>query len=296
MNTAAPLPLTSAELNSLESLLFCATERELSRIQELLTGTESITATAMPTETEWQAQVEANLRKYCPHTPWPKQRLVLSLKCREILFGGAKGPGKLLALDTPIATPDGWRPLSEIHPGSTVFGRDGKPCAVTYESPVVTASGWLLTFDDGSTVIAHDEHRWLTFDSKELAQLTRLDPAWRAKRRATRKSRSSIGAGTKWNHTREHREFLSRQASERNRLTATARIPLPSGTVRTTAEIVETLLTHRGYTNHAIPVAAPLELPDRDLPIDPYLLGAWLGDGTTTAGSITTADPEIVSA
>ena len=33
---------------------------------------------------------------------------------------------------------------------------------------------------------------------------------------------------------------------------------------------------------------------DCDLPIDPYTLGVWLGDGTSVDGSFTTADPEIL--
>ncbi len=45
--------------------------------------------------------------------------------------------------------------------------------------------------------------------------------------------------------------------------------------------------------NHAVAVAAPLDLPDADLPIDPYLLGAWLGDGHSNGPRITSADPEI---
>lgn len=43
-----------------------------------------------------------------------------------------------------------------------------------------------------------------------------------------------------------------------------------------------------------IPVAKPLELPDLDLPMDPYLLGAWLGDGSVGSACITSMDDEIV--
>lgn len=44
-----------------------------------------------------------------------------------------------------------------------------------------------------------------------------------------------------------------------------------------------------------IPVADALELPDADLPLDPYALGAWLSDGHTDAARITCpADPEII--
>ena len=38
---------------------------------------------------------------------------------------------------------------------------------------------------------------------------------------------------------------------------------------------------------HTIPLARPLQLPERHLPIDPYLLGLWLGDGTSGAADIT---------
>lgn len=37
---------------------------------------------------------------------------------------------------------------------------------------------------------------------------------------------------------------------------------------------------------HTIPVAKPLNLMDADLPIDPYVLGAWLGDGSRADGRI----------
>lgn len=39
--------------------------------------------------------------------------------------------------------------------------------------------------------------------------------------------------------------------------------------------------------------AAPLRLPERELPVDPYLLGLWLGDGSTKSGELTIGDAEI---
>lgn len=38
---------------------------------------------------------------------------------------------------------------------------------------------------------------------------------------------------------------------------------------------------------HCIGVAKPLELPNAELPLDPYVLGLWLGDGTSSSGAIT---------
>ena len=36
-----------------------------------------------------------------------------------------------------------------------------------------------------------------------------------------------------------------------------------------------------------VPQAEPLELPEQDLPIDPYILGVWLGDGSSHSGHVT---------
>ena len=64
--------------------------------------------------------------------------------------------------------------------------------------------------------------------------------------------------------------------------------------VRTTDEIAKTLRVD-GELNHHVPLAQPVQYPARlDLPIQPYTLGAWLGDGTTTAAAITSVDDEII--
>jgi replicative DNA helicase len=50
------------------------------------------------------------------------------------------------------------------------------------------------------------------------------------------------------------------------------------------------VLNRNGKALHRVPVAAPLDLPPADLPIDPYLLGCWLGDGTHNNSRITKGD------
>ena len=82
--------------------------------------------------------------------------------------------------------------------------------------------------------------------------------------------------------------------------TPEGRIRAPKrGAVRTTREISLTLMA-RGETNHAVPVPKPLDPPpsgdSSPLPIPPYILGLWLGDGTARAPHITTEDAEIVDA
>ncbi len=67
--------------------------------------------------------------------------------------------------------------------------------------------------------------------------------------------------------------------------------------VRTTKEIAATCRStnstdHR--PNHSVQNSAPLALPDRELPVPPYTLGAWLGDGDSDVAGITSVDPELV--
>lgn len=219
-------------------------------------------------------------RKYVPIEPHAKQEWFLRRDEFEVFFGGAAGPGKLLNCATPVPTPSGWTTIGELQVGDEVFGEDGKPYAVEWLSDIdLRPESYRLTFDDGSEIEACADHLWLTFDAKELAALTRRNPEFRARRRAARPSRAVAESLKPW---------VSTAVAERNR-TANPAVSLgaPGGTVRTTREIYETLRTARGRTNHAVPVTEPLELPDADLPVDPYVLGAWLGDGTSTAGSLT---------
>lgn len=65
--------------------------------------------------------------------------------------------------------------------------------------------------------------------------------------------------------------------------------------IRTTREIAATLLHSGSRRNHQIPVAAALELPDADLPIDPYVLGYWLGDGVAIRPHVVTADRAVLA-
>lgn len=268
----------------------------------------TLPAAASSPESASLAQIEADyaeavLREtvdanpYIPVTLTVPQAIFASRWEQEVLYGGAAGGGKLLPMNTPLPTPSGWTTMGQIKRGDTLFDEHGKPCRVTRVFAVdPTPELYRLTFDDGSELDACVDHGWLTFDAMELAALTRLDPAWRAKRRAKRGSRSSIGKGVKWQHTQEHRQLLSATITARNKTSPPPTKAAPMGTVRTTREIVNTLTTKSGRSNHAIRVAGDLETPEAALPLDPYLFGIWLGDGTTSNGGITTPDVEMIDA
>jgi hypothetical protein len=201
-----------------------------------------------------------------------------------VFYGGAAGGGKAEKLSELIPTPSGWSTFGKISAGNTVFDENGQACSVLRAYEVFTPEkAYRLTFDDGSVVEACSEHTWLTFSTKELAALTRRTPEWRAKRRAKRSSRA----------TGHKSKLFTYHITERNKSNPPESLSSPAGSVRTTQEIFETLRTQSGRTNHAIPLAGALELPRVFLPLDPYCLGAWLGDGSKDSGQIAGIDEGV---
>jgi predicted phage terminase large subunit-like protein len=186
-----------------------------------------------------------------------------------VFYGGAAGGGKALKLDTPIATPTGWTTMGELRAGDFVYDLEGKPTRVEVAHPVqLNRPCYRVTFDDGSSIVADAEHLWVTHTEQERSRITKQDPARRAARRASRKSRS----------TGSRPDLAARNAGEQ------PLNPVQLGT-RTTLQILDTLRV-RGRVNHSVPLTSPLE-GSQEFGLSPYLLGAWLGDGTTATGVIT---------
>ncbi|HVN11008.1 MAG TPA: DnaB-like helicase N-terminal domain-containing protein, partial [Kineosporiaceae bacterium] len=174
-----------------------------------------------------------------------------------IVIAARPAVGKALALDTPLPTPSGWTTMGELEVGDTLLGADGRPTRVVAATGIMTGRPcYEVHFSDGSVIVADAQHQWLT------------------ETRASRRS-SARRARTGDDRSRRLRAFAG---------------------VRTTVEIAGTLRAPADDRwNHSIPLAAALDLPERDLPIPPYALGAWLGDGTSGTAEITTDDPEVVA-
>src|SRR3954453_5979718 len=174
-----------------------------------------------------------------------------------IVIAPRPGVGKALALDTPIATPDGWTTMGEIRVGDRVMGSDGRPPTVVAATDVMTGRPcYEVHFSDGSVIVADAQHQWLT------------------ETRSSRKSAHAAAVG--YDGYRNQRTFAE---------------------VRTTEEIARSVrcAAKDRRLNHSVTNAAPLDLPEADLLIPPYALGVWLGDGTSTDARDTSADPEIAA-
>lgn len=70
--------------------------------------------------------------------------------------------------------------------------------------------------------------------------------------------------------------------------------PQSDAAVRTTAEIRATLkVSSKREANHSIPCTGSLVLTPIELDVDPYVLGAWLGDGTSAGAVMVIAEDEM---
>ena len=63
----------------------------------------------------------------------------------------------------------------------------------------------------------------------------------------------------------------------------------PKPSVKTTQEIFDTLLC-RGEHNHRVAISEAVDISDKEYTIPPYVLGCWLGDGTSSNSNFT-CDP-----
>lgn len=155
--------------------------------------------------------------------------------------------GLALALDTPVPTPTGWTTMGELKVGDVVYDEKGQPTRVEYVSPIYTD---------------HECYR-LTFDDGE-----------------------QIVADA------NHRWYVEcdKAFDENGLYTKSGRIPLASKFTRT--GVVRTSMLFRcfkkgGRNLFAIPNTKSLEADYVKLPVSPYFLGCWLGDGNLHASVLT---------
>lgn len=168
-----------------------------------------------------------------------------------------KGP---LALDTPIPTPSGWVRMGDVVVGDRVFDETGNPCTVMETSPVFLGRPcYRLRFSDGTEIVADAEHRWRTASLRSGAPDGTRPKDW--PRNWPRKG----GYGVRTT------AYISK----------TVRIP-------------ESTSRHpQAKWNYRIDVADALELPHVDLPVPPYVLGVWLGDGDSDCARVTIGDQDV---
>jgi len=174
-----------------------------------------------------------------------------------------RGP---LALDTPVATPSGWAPLSEIAVGDLVYADDGSLTEVLATVDYPATPCWEVIMSDGNSVICDDSHRW---DVRRMGSDEKGE--WRTVTLQEIRCFVTVGMSGNWR-------------------TGVTRV------VRMAEADEKPWLDSRGHSRYQVPVAAAVDYPERELPLDPYLLGVLIGDGALSQGTVRfhKDDPDLV--
>lgn len=181
---------------------------------------------------------------------------------RRAILSMARKNAKALALDTPIPTPSGFKNMGDVRVGDKVIGSDGKAIIVTGESEVFLEKDcYEVHFSDGSVIVASEDHLWETTSKwKPWVRLTYSNGRQRGKE-----------------------GYNAR----------------PMKSVVTTKQIFESLLIPRNdgavERNHSVRVVPGVHTEKILLPIEPYLLGVWLGDGSSRGCRITSGAKDLKS-
>ena len=84
-------------------------------------------------------------------------------KYRGMLMHASAGVGKALQNGTPIRILDGWRNIEDLKVGDKVIGNDGKETTVVGVYPQGKRHCFKITFLDGRTIVADENHLWKVF-------------------------------------------------------------------------------------------------------------------------------------
>lgn len=188
---------------------------------------------------------------------------------KDFLLMASRRAFKALALDTVVQTPQGRKRIADIHTGDQVYGEDGLPKLVVGESEIFTnRECFKVTFSTGESVVADADHLWKTAHANGDS---RKDAAKKGHHSRWHRARGIVDPTCKWCNTAE---FITGGKK--------------STSAVTTKQIADTLrYGKRQDLNHTVAVAAPILGDERAYLVSPYVLGAWLGDGTSSEGVFT---------
>lgn len=159
---------------------------------------------------------------------------------------------------TLIPTPDGFVLMGDLKVGDYVFGADGNPTKIVAIPFKNKAKCYHLKFDDGSSVVASNEHRWICKTEKERF----------------RKSYTSSGSKKEsWSNP----DFDTWVEKSTDEIIECGKYAPDAGRVGKRV---------------SIPLCLPVQYENKNELFDPYFVGLLLGDGGLTGRSVILTNPE----
>ena len=249
-----------APLTSIESVIKWATTFKQPIPSYVKDEADRISASLTETR-EASRSVDADIsisRLHGELLPYQRAGVAYASQTRRSFIADEMGLGKLQAVSSLVLTPTGWVKMGDIKPGMFVTGQNGRPTEVTNVYPQGIKPLYRVTFNDGSSTLAGEEHLW-TVRTPTVAS---VDGEW-----------FTVTTGQIM-----RKETLTRQNKNGRTYHMSLAISLANGNNRLQVPLVEPV----HYENE-----------NDELPIDPYILGCWLGDGSSLYGQITSMDDEI---
>lgn len=184
---------------------------------------------------------------------------------KDTLILAPRESAKAVAVDTFIATPQGWKQIKDVHIDSYVYDELGIKTKVIGVGNFPNQTAWKVTFSDQTSIICNDEHLWKIrrMGSDNKGQ-------WRVMNLWEIRTQKTVGSSGNWR-------------SGVKRVTETAQ------------KHEKPWLDSRGYSRYQIPVCNAVQYSPKKLNIHPYLMGVLLGDGHMFDCCITTGDEELFS-
>lgn len=175
------------------------------------------------------------------------------------IITGYSNEGKAEPLDNQILTTKGWKKMLDIVVGDKVFDENGESCKVVAVSEIFkNRSCYKITFSDDASIIVDENHEWLVNDIQSRASKDR------------QKKRGSI---------------LKLRGNDQRDKSLTPFIKETKGLIN------NLIINHK--LNYSVDLARPVEMNEKILELHPYVLGAWLGDGSKNCGQITSENLDI---
>jgi hypothetical protein len=198
-------------------------------------------------------KVDVDYSKYDHRPPLSHQKEAVEKLAgsRRFILADDMGLGKAKTTSSIVYTPNGIKKMGELSIGDEVIGSDGKSCKVIGVFPQGIKDTYKITFNDGYHTLCCDEHLW---------------------------SVSSPNYGKNRNNGRIKKSLI---LSTKQMLEGGKIIIKGDGTNSNKDYEIETSYKSlNGNNKWQIPIVKPIMFENNDnLPIDPYLLGMFLGDG-----------------
>lgn len=161
---------------------------------------------------------------------------------RRVSVCTSRQAGKAISLDTELPLyGGGFKTMRDVVIGDLLIGRDGKPTKITFKSEIHDKPTYVVSFEDGTSVICCEDHLWPVVDT------------WNNNKEFVLDTKTILKSYTR-NSIKKNKDGSHRNVKE---------------------------------NRYAIINTKPAQYQKRNLLINPYILGVWLGDGASDSGKIT---------